>query len=57
MHPYFVYMLQVNIALALFYMIYAIVLKRDTFLRLKRFFFLSVIIFSLIYPLLLFRAE
>src|SRR5690554_6479930 len=52
MHPYFVYMLQVNIALALFYMIYALVLKRDTFLRLKRFFFLSVIIFSLIYPLL-----
>lgn len=50
MHPFFIYLIQVNIALALFYLLYAIVLKRDTFLRLRRFFFLSVIIFSLLYP-------
>lgn len=51
MHPFFIYLLQVNIALALFYLLYAVVLKSDTFLRLRRFFFLSVIAFSLIYPL------
>lgn len=50
MHPFFIYLIQVNIALALFYLLYVIVLKRDTFLRLRRFFFLSAIIFSLLYP-------
>ena len=50
MHPFFIYLIQVNIALALFYLLYAIVLKRDTFLRLRRFFFLSAIVFSLLYP-------
>ena len=51
MAPFFIYLIQVNIALALFYLLYAIVLKRDTFLRLRRFFFLSAIVFSLLYPL------
>ncbi|MDR2816838.1 MAG: M56 family metallopeptidase, partial [Proteiniphilum sp.] len=39
-----------NIALALFYLLYVIVFRKDTFLRLRRFFFLSVILFSLLYP-------
>ncbi|MFA5650134.1 MAG: M56 family metallopeptidase [Proteiniphilum sp.] len=51
MHPFFIYLLQVNIALALFYLLYASMLKKDTFLRLRRFFFLSAILFSLLYPL------
>ena len=51
MHPIFIYLIQVNIALAVFYLLYAIVLRRDTFLRLRRVYFLSVIIFSLFYPL------
>ena len=50
MHPFFIYLIQVNIALALFYLLYVIVLKRDTFLRLRRFYFLSAIAFSLLYP-------
>jgi TonB family protein len=50
MSPFFTYLILVNIALALFYLLYVIVLKRDTFLRLRRFFFLSVIVFSLLYP-------
>ncbi|NLX65916.1 MAG: TonB family protein [Bacteroidales bacterium] len=50
MHPFFIYLIQVNIALALFYLLYAIVLRGDTFLRLRRIYFLSVIIFSLFYP-------
>lgn len=51
MHPFFIYLIQVNIALALFYLLYTFVLKKDTFLRLKRLFFLSAIGFSLLYPL------
>ncbi|MEA5129914.1 MAG: M56 family metallopeptidase [Proteiniphilum sp.] len=50
MHPFFIYLIQVNIALALFYLLYVIVLKRDTFLGLRRFYFLSAIAFSLLYP-------
>lgn len=51
MEPFFLYLIQVSIALAVFYILYSLVLKRDTFLRLRRFFFLSVIAFSLVYPL------
>lgn len=50
MNPFFIYLIQVNIALTLFYLLYTIVLRRDTFLRLRRFFFLSAIVFSLLYP-------
>jgi hypothetical protein len=53
MHPFFVYLIQVNIALSVFFILYALVLKRDTFLQLRRFFFLSVIVFSLLYPLII----
>lgn len=50
MSPFFIYLIQVNMALALFYLLYVIVLKRDTFLGLRRFYFLSVVVFSLLYP-------
>ncbi len=51
MHPFLIYLIQVNIALAMFYLLYALLLKGDTFLRLRRFFFILAIIFSLFYPL------
>lgn len=50
MQALFTYLLQVNIALALFYLLYAVAFKRDTFFRLRRLFLLSVILFSLLYP-------
>lgn len=50
MQAFFIYLLQVNIALALFYLLYAVAFKRDTFFRLRRLFLLSVILFSLLYP-------
>ena len=52
MQPYFQYMLQVNVALLLFFLLYRAVLKRDTFLQLRRFFFLALILFSLVYPVI-----
>ncbi len=50
MQAFFTYLLQVNIALALFYLLYAVAFKRDTFFQLRRLFLLSVILFSLLYP-------
>ncbi|MGI6572229.1 MAG: TonB family protein [Fermentimonas sp.] len=50
MQAFFIYLLQVNIALALFYLLYAVAFKRDTFFRLRRLFLLSVIFFSILYP-------
>jgi len=47
-----IYLIEVNIALSLFFILYRLLLKRDTFLQLRRFFFLSVILFSLLYPLM-----
>jgi TonB family protein len=52
MHPFIIYLIQANIALSLFFILYAVLLKRDTFLHLRRLFFLSVILFSLLYPLI-----
>jgi len=51
MHSFFVYLIQVNLALMLFYLLYGMLLKSDTFLYLRRYFFLSAILFSLLYPL------
>lgn len=51
MHPFYLYLLQVGIALALFYILYACLLRGDTFLQLRRFYFLSAMVFSLVYPL------
>ena len=52
MHPLIIYLIQVNLALVLFYLLYAFLFKRDTFLHLRRFYFISSIVFSLLYPLL-----
>lgn len=45
-----IYLFKASIALALFYVIYVAFLKKDTFLTLRRFYFLSAILFSLAYP-------
>src|SRR5690554_1695823 len=52
MHPILVYILQVNFALVLFYLLFTFLFKRDTFLKIRRFYFLSALLFSVIYPLL-----
>ena len=50
MHPIYVYIIQVNFALVLFYLLYSLILKSDTFLQIRRFYFISAIVFSLVYP-------
>ena len=50
MEALFVYIAKANIALAIFYLLYVLLLRKDTFIRLRRYYFLSAIIFSLVYP-------
>ncbi len=47
-----IYLLKANIALALFYIAYRLVLRRLTFYTLNRFFLLGGIIFSSLFPLI-----
>ena len=49
METLFFYFLMVNLALTMFYLIYLLLLKPDTFIRVKRFYFLVAIVFSLVY--------
>lgn len=51
METLFIYLVKVNIALAMFYLMYVGLLRKDTFLRLKRFYLFAAIVFSLVYPL------
>ncbi|MDR1517712.1 MAG: TonB family protein [Dysgonamonadaceae bacterium] len=50
METLFVYLIKVNAALVLFYLVYVVLLRKDTFIRLKRHYFLAAIVFSLAYP-------
>ena len=49
-HTILIYLVKVSVALALFYGLYILCLKRDTFLRLRRIYFLSALFFSLLFP-------
>lgn len=51
----FTYLCKSAISISLFYLLYAIVFRSDTFFELKRFYFLFVAIFSLVFPLISFE--
>ncbi len=46
-----IYLIKVSISLALFYILFMLFLRRDTFLKIRRFYFLFIIAFSLLFPL------
>lgn len=46
------YILQVNAGLLLFWLLYKILFARDTFLKIRRFFLLTIILLSFLYPLI-----
>lgn len=48
------YLLESSTVLALFYLIYILVLRRETFFSLNRFFLLGILLISLLFPLLSF---
>lgn len=51
MSAFLIYGIKVNIAIGLFYLLYLLFLRKDTFLHIRRLFFLSAVLFSLLYPL------
>jgi len=50
MNTFFNYLLQTAIALAVFYMLYWFLLRKETFFRINRFYFLAASIFCMILP-------
>lgn len=46
------YLLKVSLAIILFYGLHVLLLRNETFFKLRRFYFLFALIFSLIYPLI-----
>ncbi|MBA4055413.1 MAG: hypothetical protein C0490_11925, partial [Marivirga sp.] len=48
------YLLESSAILSLFYLLYVLVLRKETFFHLNRFFLLSALFFSLLFPLLSF---
>ena len=48
------YLLESSVALAFFYLLYFLVLRRETFFSLNRFFLMGILVFSLLFPLLSF---
>ena len=49
------YLLKISVSLLLFSILYILVLKKDTFVKTRRFYFIFALTFSLIYPLLNFE--
>ncbi len=54
MEQLFIYALKVNGSLLLFYLFYMLLYRRDTFLKIRRIYLLTAVVFSFIYPLLQF---
>lgn len=52
-HTIIPYLIKASISLALFYGLYMLLLRKDTFFRLRRFYFLFSIAFSLLFPFLM----
>ncbi|MDD3788470.1 MAG: M56 family metallopeptidase [Petrimonas sp.] len=45
------YLLKVNVGLIVFYLLYVVMFRKDTFIKMRRYFFLSAMAFSVLYPL------
>lgn len=52
-HTIIPYLIKASVSLALFYGLYILLLRKDTFFRLRRFYFLFSIAFSLLFPFLM----
>lgn len=50
METLFIYLIKANISLSIFYILFVLLFRKDTFLKLRRWYFLSAIAFSFLYP-------
>ena len=52
MEPFYLYLLKSSFAMGIFYLFYMAVLKKDTFLHLRRWYFGITLFFALVYPVI-----
>ncbi|MGC3979122.1 MAG: M56 family metallopeptidase [Paludibacteraceae bacterium] len=52
MNELLIYAIKVNVSLLLFYLFYILMYRRDTFLKIRRAYLLTTVLFSFLYPLL-----
>lgn len=52
MRDFYIYILQVNVGFIVFYLLYRILTVKDTFFEVRRFFLLTVLLFTFTYPLI-----
>ncbi|MGV8962098.1 MAG: TonB family protein [Candidatus Saccharimonadaceae bacterium] len=52
METFLIYFAKVNIALIGLYLLYVVLFRKDTFIKIRRYYFISAILFSLAYPFL-----
>lgn len=52
MKDFYIYIVQVNIALLVFYLLYRLLFARDTFLAIRRLFLLTSVVLAFAYPLM-----
>lgn len=56
MEDYYIYIIQVNVALLVFYLLYKVLFARDTFLEIRRLFLMTVVALAFSYPLISFSS-
>ncbi|MEL6557851.1 MAG: M56 family metallopeptidase [Bacteroidota bacterium] len=54
MIKFLIYLIEASALLAVFYLLYVVVLKKETFFGLNRFFLIGIVVFSLLFPVLSF---
>ena len=54
MIKFIIYLLESSVVLAVFYLLYIVVMKKETFFNLNRFFLIGIVVFSLLLPLMSF---
>lgn len=56
MKEFYLYAVQVNVALLVFYLLYQVLFSRDTFLEIRRLFLMTVIVLAFTYPAITFSS-
>lgn len=56
MEDFYIYIIQVNVALLVFYFLFKLLFSRDTFLEIRRLFLLTIVALAFSYPVITFSS-
>ena len=56
MEDFYIYIIQVNVALLVFYFLFKLLFSRDTFLEIRRLFLLTIVVLAFSYPVITFSS-